>query len=125
LGFLAKGKQRVLPGFITTKTAELENVDDLKRKFDEASKYVDMDQLGIAPQCGFASTEEGNHNINKETKKRSLTIEKELTLELLIFRSCGIKHEIREVMGRRPIPSPPSTPFEADCDNSLLQITRD
>ena len=60
LRLLPKGKKRVLPGFITTKTPELESIDDLKRRFDEASKYCDLDQLGIAPQCGFASTEEGN-----------------------------------------------------------------
>ncbi len=60
LRLLPKGKKRVLPGFITTKTAQLENLDDLKRKFDAAGKYADIDQLGIAPQCGFASTEEGN-----------------------------------------------------------------
>jgi 5-methyltetrahydropteroyltriglutamate--homocysteine methyltransferase len=60
LRLLPKGHKRVLPGFITTKTPELESIDDLKRRFDEASRYVDLDQLGIAPQCGFASTEEGN-----------------------------------------------------------------
>ncbi len=60
LKLLAKGKQRVLPGFITTKTGDLEDPDWLKSKFDEASQYADIDQLGIAPQCGFASTEEGN-----------------------------------------------------------------
>lgn len=60
LSLLPKGTQRVMPGFITTKTADLEPMDWLKRKFEEASKYADIDQLGIAPQCGFASTEEGN-----------------------------------------------------------------
>ncbi len=60
LRLLPKGKKRVMPGFITTKTPELESIDDLKKRFDEASKYCDLDQLGIAPQCGFASTEEGN-----------------------------------------------------------------
>jgi 5-methyltetrahydropteroyltriglutamate--homocysteine methyltransferase len=60
LRLLPPGRKRVMPGFITTKTAALESVDDLRRKFDEASRYVDLDQLGIAPQCGFASTEEGN-----------------------------------------------------------------
>ena len=60
LRLLPKGRQRVLPGFITTKTGALESLDDLKRRFDEASRYADLDQLGIAPQCGFASTEEGN-----------------------------------------------------------------
>ncbi len=60
LRLLPKGKQRVYPGFISTKVPELESLDELKRKFDEAARYADMDQLGIAPQCGFASTEEGN-----------------------------------------------------------------
>ena len=73
LRLLPKGKKRVLPGFITTKVAELESIDDLKRKFDEASKYADLDQLGIAPQCGFASTEEGN-NITEDDQKRKLEL---------------------------------------------------
>lgn len=60
LGLLPKGPKRVLPGFITTKTAPLEPMDELVRRFEQAAAYVDMDQLGIAPQCGFASTEEGN-----------------------------------------------------------------
>ena len=60
LAFLPRGKQRVLPGFITTKRSELEQLDDLKRMFEMASRFADIDQLGIAPQCGFASTEEGN-----------------------------------------------------------------
>src|SRR5690554_1838444 len=54
LRLLPKGKKRVLPGFITTKVGDLEDLDDLKRKFDAASKFADIDQLGIAPQCGFA-----------------------------------------------------------------------
>jgi 5-methyltetrahydropteroyltriglutamate--homocysteine methyltransferase len=62
-----------MPGFITTKTAELEDLDDLKRKFEEASKYADIDQLGIAPQCGFASTEEGNA-ITMDDQKRKLEL---------------------------------------------------
>ncbi len=73
LKLLPKGNQRVLPGFITTKTAELEDIDWLKSKFDEASKYVDIDQLGIAPQCGFASTEEGNA-ITPDDQKRKLEL---------------------------------------------------
>ena len=60
LSLLAKGKQRVMPGFITTKNGNLEELDWIKRQFDEASKFIDIEQLGIAPQCGFASTEEGN-----------------------------------------------------------------
>ncbi|MBV0912079.1 5-methyltetrahydropteroyltriglutamate--homocysteine S-methyltransferase [Anianabacter salinae] len=73
LGLLPKGKQRILPGFITTKTADLEDMDWLKSKFDEASKFVDLDQLGIAPQCGFASTEEGNA-ITMDDQKRKLEL---------------------------------------------------
>ena len=73
LKLLAKGKQRVLPGFITTKTGELESMDDLKAKFEEASKYADIDQLGIAPQCGFASTEEGNA-ISHDEQRRKLEL---------------------------------------------------
>ena len=73
LRLLSKGKQRVLPGFITTKTAELEKLDDLKRKFEQAGQYADLDQLGIAPQCGFASTEEGNA-ITVDDQRRKLDL---------------------------------------------------
>ena len=73
LRLLPKGKKRVLPGFISTKVPELESLDDLKRKFDEASKYADLDQLGIAPQCGFSSTEEGNL-ITEDDQKRKLEL---------------------------------------------------
>ena len=81
LGLLAKGHQRVLPGFITTKTPELESVDDLKRKFDEASRYADLDQLGIAPQCGFASTEHGNR-IGYDDQRRKLELAVTLAEEI-------------------------------------------
>lgn len=73
LRLLPRGRQRVLPGFITTKTGELEDLDWLKRKFDEAGKYADIDQLGIAPQCGFASTEEGNV-ISYDDQRRKLDL---------------------------------------------------
>lgn len=73
LGLLAKGKQRVLPGFITTKTGPLESLDDLRRQFEAAGKFVDIDQLGIAPQCGFASTEEGNA-ITVDDQRRKLEL---------------------------------------------------
>ena len=73
LRLLPKGNKRVLPGFITTKTAELEDIEDLKRKFEAASQYADLDQLGIAPQCGFASTEEGN-KVTEDDQKRKLEL---------------------------------------------------
>lgn len=73
LKLLPKGDKRVMAGFITTKTGELEQADWLKRKFDEAAQYVDIDQLGIAPQCGFASTEHGNA-ITVDDQKRKLEL---------------------------------------------------
>lgn len=73
LKLLPKGRQRVLPGFITTKTGPLEDIDWLKRQFEKASKYADIDQLGIAPQCGFASTEEGNA-ITPDAQRRKLEL---------------------------------------------------
>lgn len=73
LRLLPKGKKRVMPGFITTKTGELESLDSLRRKFDEASKYADLEQMGIAPQCGFSSTEEGN-SITVDDQKRKLEL---------------------------------------------------
>ena len=73
LKFLPKGQRQVLVGFITTKSAELESIDELRRKFDEASKFADIHQLGIAPQCGFASTEEGN-KITADDQKRKLEL---------------------------------------------------
>jgi len=73
LRLLPKGTKRVLPGFITTKSGELETIDDLRRKFDEVAKYADLDQFGIAPQCGFSSTEEGN-DITIDDQKRKLEL---------------------------------------------------
>jgi 5-methyltetrahydropteroyltriglutamate--homocysteine methyltransferase len=59
LRFLPKGKTVAL-GIITSKSGVLESKDELKRRIDEASKYCPLDQLCLSPQCGFASTEEGN-----------------------------------------------------------------
>jgi 5-methyltetrahydropteroyltriglutamate--homocysteine methyltransferase len=50
----------VVLGLVTSKKGSLESKDDLKRRLDEASKYIDLDQICLSPQCGFASTEEGN-----------------------------------------------------------------
>jgi 5-methyltetrahydropteroyltriglutamate--homocysteine methyltransferase len=59
LRFVPKGKMVVL-GQVTSKSGKLEGKDELKRRLDEAAKLVDLDQLCLSPQCGFASTEEGN-----------------------------------------------------------------
>jgi 5-methyltetrahydropteroyltriglutamate--homocysteine methyltransferase len=59
LRLVPKGKTVVL-GLVTTKSGRLESKDTLKRRIDAAAKYIDLDQLCLSPQCGFASTEEGN-----------------------------------------------------------------
>ena len=60
LRFVPKGKKQIVLGLITTKTGALEKKDDIKRRIGEAQKFVALDQLCLSPQCGFASTEEGN-----------------------------------------------------------------
>jgi 5-methyltetrahydropteroyltriglutamate--homocysteine methyltransferase len=59
LRMLPKDRQVVL-GLVTTKSGRLEPKDEIKRRIDEAAKFVSLDQLCLSPQCGFASTEEGN-----------------------------------------------------------------
>ncbi len=60
LRFVPKGSKIVVLGLVTSKSGTLESKDDIKRRIDEAVKYVALDQLCLSPQCGFASTEEGN-----------------------------------------------------------------
>jgi 5-methyltetrahydropteroyltriglutamate--homocysteine methyltransferase len=60
LRFLPKGNKIVVLGLVTTKSGALESKDEVKRRIDEATKYAALDQLCLSPQCGFASTEEGN-----------------------------------------------------------------
>ncbi len=72
LRFLPKGKLVVL-GLVSTKVAQLEKVDDLKRRIDDAARYVPLDQLAISPQCGFSSDVVGNL-ISAEDQKRKLEI---------------------------------------------------
>jgi 5-methyltetrahydropteroyltriglutamate--homocysteine methyltransferase len=52
--------RRVVLGLVTTKTGALEDKDSIKRRVEQATKYIDLDQICLSPQCGFASTEEGN-----------------------------------------------------------------
>ncbi len=75
LRFVPKGRKIVL-GLITTKKGELEKPDDLRRRIDEAAKYVPLDQLCLSPQCGFSSTEEGNRvTLDDEIAKLGLVQE--------------------------------------------------
>jgi 5-methyltetrahydropteroyltriglutamate--homocysteine methyltransferase len=75
LRYLGKGKIVVL-GLVTTKFGALESKDALKRRIDEAAKYVSVDQLCLSPQCGFSSTVEGNNiTTDDQRKKLSLVVE--------------------------------------------------
>jgi 5-methyltetrahydropteroyltriglutamate--homocysteine methyltransferase len=60
LRFVPKGGKQIVLGLVTSKSGTLEKSDDIKRRIDEATKYVALEQLCLSPQCGFASTEEGN-----------------------------------------------------------------
>jgi 5-methyltetrahydropteroyltriglutamate--homocysteine methyltransferase len=75
LRLVPEGKVVVL-GLVTTKRGELEEKDAIKRRIEEASRYVDVDQLCLSPQCGFSSTVEGNAlTIDEELAKLRLVVE--------------------------------------------------
>jgi 5-methyltetrahydropteroyltriglutamate--homocysteine methyltransferase len=75
LRFVPPGKTVVL-GLVTTKRPQLESKDDLKRRIDEATKYIPLDQLCLSGQCGFSSTVEGNDlTIEEEKAKLRLIVE--------------------------------------------------
>ncbi|HEY1761741.1 MAG TPA: 5-methyltetrahydropteroyltriglutamate--homocysteine S-methyltransferase [Acidimicrobiales bacterium] len=75
LRFVPKGKMVVL-GLVTTKRGELESKDQLKRRIDEASRFVPLEQLCLSPQCGFSSTVEGNSiTFDEEVAKLRLVAE--------------------------------------------------
>jgi 5-methyltetrahydropteroyltriglutamate--homocysteine methyltransferase len=80
LQYLAAGKIAVL-GLVTTKSPNLENKDDLKRRIDEAAKYVPLERLALSPQCGFASTIEGNP-LTQDDQKRKLQLVVETAREV-------------------------------------------
>jgi 5-methyltetrahydropteroyltriglutamate--homocysteine methyltransferase len=76
LRFVPRGGPRVVLGLVTSKRAALENKDALKRRIDEAAKYVPLDQLCLSPQCGFSSTVDGNVlTIDEEAAKLRLVVE--------------------------------------------------
>ena len=75
LRFVPSGKQVVL-GLVTTKRGDLESKDELKRRIDEATQYVDLEQLCLSPQCGFSSTVEGTVlTYDEEVAKLRLIVE--------------------------------------------------
>jgi len=76
LRFVPKGDKQVVLGLVTTKRGELEAKDELKRRIEEASRYVSLDQLCLSPQCGFSSTVEGNAlSYDEEVAKLRLIVE--------------------------------------------------
>ncbi|MGH9295731.1 MAG: 5-methyltetrahydropteroyltriglutamate--homocysteine S-methyltransferase, partial [Acidimicrobiales bacterium] len=75
LRFVPPGKSVVL-GLVTTKRPVLESPDELKRRIDEAAKFVPLEQLCLSPQCGFSSTVEGNRlSLDDEIAKLRLVVE--------------------------------------------------
>ncbi|MGO9450254.1 MAG: 5-methyltetrahydropteroyltriglutamate--homocysteine S-methyltransferase [Candidatus Binataceae bacterium] len=80
LRFVPKGKKVVL-GLVSTKRAALEKKDDLKRRIDEAARYISLDQLCISPQCGFSSTVDGN-NLTREDQIAKLRLVVETAREV-------------------------------------------
>ena len=75
LRFVPDGKLIVL-GLVTSKKAALEDKDDLKRRIEEAARYIDLDQLCLSPQCGFSSTKEGNSlTVDEQRAKLALVVE--------------------------------------------------
>jgi 5-methyltetrahydropteroyltriglutamate--homocysteine methyltransferase len=76
LRFVPKGSKQIVLGLVTTKRGALEKKDDLKRRIEEAAKYVALEQLCLSPQCGFASTVEGNAlTVEEEIAKLRLVVE--------------------------------------------------
>jgi 5-methyltetrahydropteroyltriglutamate--homocysteine methyltransferase len=73
LRLVPKGKTVVL-GLVTSKSGRLESKDEIKRRIEQATKFIDIDQLCLSPQCGFASTEEGNLLAEEEQWAKLRTI---------------------------------------------------
>ncbi len=75
LRFVPRDKLVVL-GLVTSKRPELESKDELKRRIEEATRYIDIDQLCLSPQCGFSSTKEGNSlTFDEQRAKLALVVE--------------------------------------------------
>jgi 5-methyltetrahydropteroyltriglutamate--homocysteine methyltransferase len=80
LRYLPKDQMVVL-GLITSKSPELENKDDIKRRIDEAAKFVDLDLICLSPQCGFSSTHHGN-NLTQDEERKKLELVVEIAQEV-------------------------------------------
>jgi 5-methyltetrahydropteroyltriglutamate--homocysteine methyltransferase len=80
LRFLPKGKKVIL-GLVTSKSPELESKDSIKRRIDEAARFVPLENLGLSPQCGFSSTHHGN-NLTPEQQWRKLELVVQIAREV-------------------------------------------
>jgi 5-methyltetrahydropteroyltriglutamate--homocysteine methyltransferase len=80
LRFVPKDKTVVL-GLITSKTGKLESKDEIKRRIEQAAKFVPLEQLCLSPQCGFSSTEEGNL-LTEDEQWRKLALVREVAEEV-------------------------------------------
>ena len=109
LRFLPKGKKIVVVGVITSKSGTLESKDTVKRRIDEAAKFAPLEQLALSPQCGFASTEEGNV-LTEEQQWAKMREVVEIAEEV-----WGSRHR------RRQCARKPTAPFRADHVGSLLR----
>ncbi|WP_145948197.1 5-methyltetrahydropteroyltriglutamate--homocysteine S-methyltransferase [Paenibacillus sp. Y412MC10] len=76
-----KDNQQVVLGLFSSKFGELENKEDILKRIEEATRYVDLNRICLSPQCGFASTEEGNH-LTEEQQWRKLAFIKEIAEEI-------------------------------------------
>jgi 5-methyltetrahydropteroyltriglutamate--homocysteine methyltransferase len=81
LRFVPRGDKVVVLGLMTSKTGELESKDELKRRLDAAARFLPLDQLALSPQCGFASTEEGN-TLTEDQQWRKLELCVEIANEV-------------------------------------------
>ncbi|MNW25368.1 5-methyltetrahydropteroyltriglutamate--homocysteine methyltransferase [compost metagenome] len=76
-----KDNQQVVLGLFSSKLGELERKEDILKRIEEAKQYVDLNRICLSPQCGFASTEEGNH-LTEEQQWRKLAFIKEIAEEI-------------------------------------------
>lgn len=76
-----KDNQQVVLGLFSSKLGELESKEDILKRIEEAKQYVDLNRICLSPQCGFASTEEGNH-LTEEQQWRKLAFIKEIAEEI-------------------------------------------
>ncbi|MBU5455963.1 5-methyltetrahydropteroyltriglutamate--homocysteine methyltransferase, partial [Caproiciproducens sp. MSJ-32] len=72
---------QVVLGLVSSKTGKLESKETIIRRIEEATKYLDLDQICLSPQCGFASTEEGNI-LTEEEQWNKIRLIKEITEEI-------------------------------------------